>query len=453
MRFSLVVIHLIVLWFLVLWWRRWMWLIPFFWVISLIVWYYQRQQYLDADIATGFQQTLQTYGSIGAWMIFLWWVWHLLYIFGVLTYSTWFRLLGWHMLVYLFALLYRSKEVATIAHSGWWMSGLLILWQSLQFKSVGLTLDVLGMLIGLSFALYACIVFVFGTMWVKIERRLSALLFVFFQLTILIGVIQYTSELTIRTVLWWQIYLWILYALLQRSKQYMHDDHMSEWSEDDVLHRILRGEHIQYAGYTKSDLGWWWLWQSISDAIRDIQTRLPDRVFRVLGMLNLLLIAVQLLLIFTTSTGDTWYWIDIGFWVSMMIYVMNYFVLQQQGIVVRWQRAVTFLLINFGIYLTIYHIFGNEPVYLVGCGVIRSLMNGFLMIHHRYGKGLFPLTEEDYTYWLFGNMIAILANSYFMFLLPMSAQLRFTLVIIYLSLQGLMLRYQVYDNPSNWQKS
>ena len=89
-----------------------------------------------------------------------------------------------------------------------------------------------------------------------------------------------------------------------------------------------------------------------------------------------------------------------------------------------------------------YHLFGNNPLALVICGIIWSVCNAIMMIAVRQQQSLW-LTDKDYQYWLFGNIAAICANSYFIILLPLSAQLRFTLIMIYLSLQALLLNYQL----------
>ncbi len=302
----------------------------------------------------------------------------------------------------------------------------------------------MAMMISLSFAMYACIVFVLGTMWAKIDRRVPALLFIFSQLTILVGVIYYADTFSLRTLLWGQIYLWILYGFLQRV-WYEHKTPLKEADEEteDPLHLILRGEqlHDQKMFLVVPE---WSLRVVVAQIWSEIMKKLPAWSFRVLASLNLLFISVQIVLVLWWKTGEVWIWIDIWFWVSIVVYIMNYFVLQKQRIDVWGQRAMTFLLINFGIYLTIYHMFGNVPIYLVGCGVVRSLANAVVMIHLRWSALRLLLSDKDYQYWLFGNMVAILANSYFMFLLPMSLQLRFTLVMIYLALQALLLKYQVY---------
>lgn len=65
------------------------------------------------------------------------------------------------------------------------------------------------------------------------------------------------------------------------------------------------------------------------------------------------------------------------------------------------------------------------------------------MIQLRQSGNRLGLSDEDYRYRLIGNMVAVVINTYFIFLLPVSVQLRFTLAAMYIALQFLLLKYQI----------
>lgn len=442
MRAPLIGVHGAVIWFLLSRGRWWLWLVPCLGIVLFIIWYAYRQQDVSADMRIWAQEVLERYGIPLAWSVLLVGLRQLLTIFGLLTYATWFFLLGGHMVLYLGAIGFGKKDLALIAHTGRWVSGWLLVWQSMQFGSFWLTLDIISLMISVSFALYACVVFVIGTLGSRIDRRIPALLVVFSQLTVLVWVVYAADTFSLWTVLGGQIYLGVMYGLLHRIYQEKNRPLLEIDPEEDLLHVILRGEQIHAhrelpAGPHK------WLRELFLDAGNEVISKLPDRALRVLGGLNLLCMVGQLVLVVTETSGEVGVWIDVWFRASVAVYIMNYIILQQQRIDVWGQRAMTFFLITFGIYLTIYHLFGNVPLYLVGCGVVRSLANALMMIHLRGSSLSTMLTEKDYQYWLLGNMIACIANSYFMVLLPISGQLRFTLVMIYLALQALLLHYQL----------
>jgi hypothetical protein len=298
------------------------------------------------------------------------------------------------------------------------------------------------MLLVLWFALYWAIVFIWWAVGLRVSRWYPALLVIFSQITLIIGIAYQASTFSIWTWLGALIYLWFLYLFLERvgiSKKI--------WQEtiphDDLLRRILRWQDIADDQWHIKTNTSWWILAFIQESAAHVLNKLPNRVSNVLWSFNGWIMLVQLWVVLWWTSGEQWLRIDIAFWVSSIIYIMNYFILQRQQIALHWQRALTFLIINFGVYLTMYHLFGNAPLALVICGIIWSLCNAIIMIVIRQQKSASFLTEKDYQYWLFGNMAAICANSYFIVLLPLSAQLRFTLIMIYLSLQALLLNYQL----------
>lgn len=81
MRAPLVVLHIVVLRFLVLRGWRWMGAVPFFGIVVLSIWYYQRQQYAGQELRLSAQVALESYGVTVAWTILLVGIWQLFHIF------------------------------------------------------------------------------------------------------------------------------------------------------------------------------------------------------------------------------------------------------------------------------------------------------------------------------------------------------------------------------------
>jgi hypothetical protein len=107
------------------------------------------------------------------------------------------------------------------------------------------------------------------------------------------------------------------------------------------------------------------------------------------------------------------------------------------------QRVVAFLLINFGIYFSIVNIFGNDVVYLMTFGMLWSILNSLAIFHAKTFALRGILEYEDYFYWIGANLFATLVNLYFVFFLPVSAQLRFSIGAIYFGMQFFLLLYNM----------
>ncbi len=443
MLFSLFLLHFITITLLFYRWRWWIWWVPLLCLWALIIWWWQRQQHVDEyDIEADVHDALQSYWILAARTILLVWIRNLLHLFWLISFTTWFWLLWFHLFLRITALVMRYKDIERLAH--WWrrLSWLIILFQTRQFKDRSLLWDVFSMLLVLWFALYAAFVFIWGAIGLRVSRSYPALLVIFSQITLIIGIAYQASTFSIWTWLGALIYLGFLYLFLERvgiSKISQQE----AVPHDDLLRRILRGQDIaddQWHIKTSTSTS---LLTFIQESAAHVMSKVPSRVSNVLWSFNGWIMLVQLWVVLWWISGEQWLRVDIAFWVSSIVYIMNYFILQRQQIALPWQRALTFLIINFGVYLTMYHLFGNAPLALVICGIIWSVCNAVMMIFVRQQKSDLRLTEKDYQYWLFGNMAAICANSYFIILLPLSAQLRFTLIMIYLSLQALLLNYQL----------
>lgn len=442
MLLSLFLLHGITISLLFYRWRWRVWWIPLLCLGALIVWWWQRQQHLDDyDIEADVHEALQSYGIIAARTILLIWIRNLLSLFWLITFSTWFWLLGFHLTLRIIALVMRYKDSERLAH--WWrrLSWLMILFQTWQFKDRSLLGDVFSLFMVLWFAIYAAIVFIWWAIGLRVSRWYPALLVIFSQITLIIWLAYQAPSFTIWTGVGALIYLGFLYLFLERVG-IGQPTQSNTIHQDDLLLRILRGQDIADDRWQIKTSTTTSLLSFIQESAAHVFTKLPHRVSSVLWSFNGGIMLIQLCVIIWWISGEQWLRIDIAFWVSSIVYIMNYFILQRQKIALPWQRALTFFIINFGVYLTMYHLFGNNPLALVICGIIWSVCNAIMMIAVRQQQSLW-LTDKDYQYWLFGNIAAICANSYFIILLPLSAQLRFTLIMIYLSLQALLLNYQL----------
>lgn len=434
---------------IVLLFTRWlwrMWFFPIAFLFLIVVWLRNRQQKVQEDIRVRVIQSFQDFGLIGAWTIFLLATWQLATIFWLIAESTALRFLAFHLVCYILAIVMQKRDMVLMMHRWWRMSALFFVWQWYSYGWYNLAIDVFAWWIALSMALYAFIVFIISAVGVPVPKVIHAYLFLFLQLTILLYVMYRLSDFSVRTIVGWQIYLSLLYIWLERLRFSQHHAPSDTMVWEDALTLILRGDRVRNTTITPRIAVWQHFSTSIYDALHPLLQKLPHWVFTAVWGLNIISMLLQLSLVLF---GSVVRWVQLAFWSSIVLYAMNYFILQRQHITVVFQRALLFSLINFAIYLTIYRIFWWIPLYLVWCGVVRSVLQAVMMINARNYPWLFSLTEQDYWYRLTGNMLAIIANSYFIFLLPVSLQLRFTIVMLYFAIQALLLRYQLSTVKKN----
>jgi len=122
-------------------------------------------------------------------------------------------------------------------------------------------------------------------------------------------------------------------------------------------------------------------------------------------------------------------------------FFVNYLLLREIWFYHKLQRAVAFVLINLGIYLSIIHAFGNQIFWLVLFGVGRSILNSILIFASNRFRIHDLLQRQDYLHWIGTNAVATLINLYFIARLPLSGQFRFSLIFLYIGVQFVLVLY------------
>lgn len=129
------------------------------------------------------------------------------------------------------------------------------------------------------------------------------------------------------------------------------------------------------------------------------------------------------------------------FWFGLAAFFVNYLLLREIGFYHSLQRVVAFVLINFGIYLSIIKGFGNQLFLLVVFGVGWSILNSLLIFLSNRFRFHDLLARQDYLIWIATNAFATVINIYFILRLPLSGQFRFSLVVLYLGIQAVLVLY------------
>lgn len=428
-------------------WQLWGVIVLIFCFLCIL--WRRRQAHIDPAIRLSYMHLFQSYGLLVAWTLAVWWVWQLFDIFWLLVHQTGFWFLWVHGMGVICWVILQKKDFITIMHRWRWFSGFLLLVQAFSIGGLGLSFDLLSALIAISMALYATLIFVLWSVYGHTPKIFGSYLFVFLQLTLLLYVVHRWSTLSMRTILWGQMYLALLYLWLWYIQNNQQHDPVMYTEEEDLLHRILRGDSVVQHQEPPSTKHYLTIFGgSLIDQLRaDIVPwilALPKTVFERLWWINIIAMLVQLLFVLGVFTVSTSVWrSEFIFWCSIGLYVVNYIILQKLRIEVWGQRALVFLLINFAVYLSIYRLFDTMIVYVVLIGVCWTVFNGMLMISARHSKTIDRFGEEDYQFWFFWNLVAVCANIYFIVLLPISSQLRFVFVILYVAFQLLLIRYQL----------
>lgn len=242
-------------------------------------------------------------------------------------------------------------------------------------------------------ALYAFFVFVLGAVGVAISRSMSYPLFVTIHVCIMYLIYYYANHDTYLSLVLAQVYLSAVYCLIRWIHRYSIQVTSPEQPQALFKH-VLSGRRI--ATHHQGD-------PLRIDMILDAHAflrNLDDTTKFVISLFNIILITVQIWYFVGGYGGYSVLWTEILLWFGIIVFFVNYLLLRTINFYHAMQRAVAFLLINFGIYFTAGNIFGADLLYLMSVGMIWSMLNSLAIFHANYfsEKGIFEYT--DFLYWI-----------------------------------------------------
>lgn len=352
-----------------------------------------------------------------------------------------------NIILRIFSYVVNYKDGKEMFHIGYYVAIFLFLWSSFSLLDLQSWRDMIMTWLSLTMALYAFIVFIGNALSRERNYKLSYPLFVLFILSLMFMIYHYTADDIIYTLVLSQVLLMALYSLIFGVYRYKEGG-SSFLLEDDneTLRQILTWRTFKT---TKISSDMWY-----SDFVNDAYSFLTQVDYKtkwIISFLNILLIVWQIWIFLATVGTQGIITHEILLWFGIIAFFVNYLLLKQIWFPHKLQRITSFILINFGIYLSIVNIFGVDPVYLVWIGMVWSILNSLVMFQTKRLSRRAVFQENDYLYRIWANMLATLCNIYFMFLLPLSLQLRFFFVLIYLGIQMFLTLYNLrYTQSLRW---
>lgn len=326
-----------------------------------------------------------------------------------------------------------------IFHLGRYIASALFLVSTVGEYGFGVLFDLLVGWTSVTMAVYAFLVFVLGAVWMANDKSLHYPLFILFNCCIVYLIAHYTQGNGGFSLMAAQAYLMILYAgIWWIYNKYGTANPLLDESEDALFEHIMDGKLI--SRYSKPQV------DSTIELVDDAYTFLGginETGKQLMGLINVGLMIAQIALFiirmqsWLIGLDSVWFRWGVGFFFG------SFLLLRSIGFAYKIQRVMAFILLNFGIYLSIIARFGNDVVYIVGLGIIWTIVNSLAVFQLRFLDPRGVLTSEDVMYWIIGTGLATLCNIYFMFLLPVSYQLIFSMVFLYVGIQVFLMRYNV----------
>lgn len=360
-------------------------------------------------------------------------------VFGIShVYSALFFVLI-NIVLWIWSYVINYQDGKEMFHIGYYVAAFLVLWSSFSLLDLQTRWKLIMIWLSLTMALYAFIVFIGGALWWWVHRKLSYSLFFLFILSLMFIIYHYTQDDIIYTLVLSQVLLMALYSIIFGVYRYAEDTwSLSFDDKHTTLKRILSWKKLTKIKQTT--MSWY------DDFVHDgylFLTQIDMKTKWFISFLNILLIIGQIWIFLVMVGNSEILTHELLLRFGIVAFFVNYLLLKQIWFPHRLQRITSFILINFGIYLSIINVFGIDPMYLVGIWTVWSLLNSVVMFQTKRLARRHILQENDYLYRIGSNMLATLCNIYFVFLLSLSLQSRFFLVLVYFGLQMFLTLYNL----------
>lgn len=436
MAILLIIRHLLFIAFFV---RTWIWRVS---LLPLVVWVglmlYASPKKEEESWWMWFKDFLHEHTITLSWMMIMIWLWWFLDVLMDSSLMIWLWLVLLNLLLRIWSYLSSYKDGQQVFHYWWYFSSILLFVSLARLTSHEFLLEVMLWWMSLTMAIYAFLIFVLGSVWLVKDRSLHYPLFITFNCCILYLIYYYTQQNVGLSLVVAQWYLLGLYALIRRIMQWKEQPHLTYDDSNDLFKHILSWQTI--TRFKKKITG------GPVELINDIQwflDSIPSKRKSIFGLFNILLVVGQIgLFVFRmkqwiVSLDQLWFWLWIGF------FFMSFILLRSIWFAYKLQRIMAFIVINVALYLSIIALFGNNVVYIVWSWIIWTIVNSLLIFHHKTFDRRWVLTDDDVFYWIWGTTITTLCNLYFMMLLPLSLQLVFSIILLYLGIQVFLIRYNL----------
>lgn len=346
-------------------------------------------------------------------------------------------LLWTNLVLWIVSYVLKYQDGKEVFHYWRYFASILLAISIARLGAFELLFDMFLLRLACTMAVYAFLVFVLAVVIDQPPKSLQYPLFITFNCCILYLIYYYTQQdlgLSLAVAQWYLllIYSGIWHMVYNQNTNWLvyHDD------EDELFRHVLSWQKITRFNKKTTDAT-----IALIDDLRQFLVEVTSwnkvliwllNIWLVIGQVTVFILAMQNI---PASVDFIWLWAwVILFWASFVL-------LRSIWFSYKLQRVVAFVVINLALYLTIIAVFGNNIIYIVGLGIIWTVVNALLVMQHRVLDVYNYLTKKDYFYRIIWIGAISLCNIYFMIRLPLSLQLVFSLICFYIGIQAFMIRY------------
>ncbi len=414
--------------FIIFFYVIWLWYV---WIIPLLVFLISMIYYISGiSLKTKANSLFQGYWLFLARLIILLWLFLILKFFGISTVDWLLFLIILNILLWFGSYIFKYLDWKLMAQVWYYFSIFSLLthiWIFYWFVTFFIAFSYFWVF---SLVIVAFIIFI---IWIKyaIEKYLSYKLFIFSLWTVWLSLYHQIEN----------IYIFLIISVLALGILYTYIYHVlsnkppSETQIKEIsIRRILSWERVlkKISQNTRS-----------SKQIYTFVNNFTNTVKYFLEWANIFIILILIYLYFKNTLTLQWNIEQIFYWLVMIWFVVNVFLLKRIHYTSVLQRLLTFLVINFAIYISLFSGFNNDIWSVVFLAIIRNILSTMMVFHIHKTRLWKYLRKIDYLFWIFTTMLALAVNIFLLFHTKIVWQLLFPIILLYVWVQVMMFYYSI----------
>jgi len=351
--------------------------------------------------------------------------------FSVTTVNSILFLTVLNILFFLWSYLFKYEDGKKISHVWFLVSELSLIIYTWIVYSPQETFQIFSYSWVLYFAIIWFTIFILW-IWYEITDNLKYLFCVLASWTIILALYKLIPNLyvfLITLVVFLQLVFSAIHYILE------HKPPTIEEQKEISVRRILAWERI----LKKQDD-----WKiKIQQNIYDFVYNIPQIVKYCLEWINTFVILLLIYLYFKNTISLKWSVEQLFYWIIMLWFILNVYTLKKINYTSICQRLVTFLVINFAIYISLFSALKWDIESVALFAILRNLLSTSLVFSIHKTKIWAYLKKIDYSFRIFTTLLAMIVNIVLLFSTKIPRSFLFPMILLYVWIQWFLVYYSI----------
>ena len=181
----------------------------------------------------------------------------------------------------------------------------------------------------------------------------------------------------------------------------------------------------------------------ITQEVYEFIDKMPQIVKYCMEWINTFVILLLIYLYFKNTVSLNWSVEQIFYWVIMFGFIVNVYSLKKIDYTSIVQRLITFLVINFAIYISLFSAFKWDIELVALFGIVWNILSTSMVFSIHKTKIWSYLKKIDYSFWIFITLLAMIINIILLFNTQIQRAFLFPMILLYVWIQWFLVYYSI----------